>query len=192
MRKEMPRTATGPQVGYQYEDDLAVESAAYLDHVLPEDAVWWHTPNQGRGDGRTAADARGAMLMAAKLKAMGLRAGIPDVTILWQGRVYMTDAKSRTGALSDSQKALFPKLERAGAHIQPTYRTIEELESHLVGWGIPLRFRYTDLRDRGVMKPSEAQAMNAIALASASLKQRRAARVGRTKYGNGKLLTGGV
>jgi hypothetical protein len=140
--------------GYDYEDDLAVESAAYLDHVLPDDAVWWHTPNQGRGDGRTAADARGAAIMAGKLKAMGLKAGIPDVVIVWRGGVYTTDAKSRTGSLNDAQKAMAGRLARAGAHVQPTYRTLEELESHLIGWGIPLRFRYSELRKKTVMTPA--------------------------------------
>ena len=169
--------------GYDYEDDLAVESAAYLDRVLPPDAVWWHTPNQGRGDGRTKADAVGAMLMAAKLKSMGMKAGVPDVIVVWQGRIHVTDAKSRTGALSASQREMHARLEAAGAHVKPTYRTIEELESHLTDWGIPLLFRYAELKSRTVMKPSEAMAMTAIATASATVRKRRAMRQGGRNYG---------
>lgn len=169
--------------GYSYEDDLAVESAAYLDRVLPADAVWWHTPNQGRGDGKSRADAIGAKLMAAKLKSMGMKSGIPDVFIVWRGRLHATDAKSETGELSTSQREMFARLEAAGVLVRPTYRTIEELEAHLTEWGIPLLFRYAELRTRTVMKPSEAMAMTAIATASATVRKRRAKRQGGTQYG---------
>ena len=169
--------------GYDYEDDLAVESAAYLDRVLPPDAVWWHTPNQGRGDGKTRADAVGAMMMAAKLKSMGMKSGIPDVFVVWNGRLHATDAKSGTGRLSTSQREMFPRLEAAGVLVKPTYRTIEELESHLTEWGIPLLFRYAELRRKVVMKPSEAMAMTAIATASATVRKRRAMRQGGRRYG---------
>lgn len=168
--------------GYDYEDDLAFQSAAYLDRVLPEDAVWWHTPNQGHGVGRTSRAVFDAMKMAQKLKKMGMKPGIPDIMIVWQGRIFATDAKSKTGKLTDSQKAMFPKLESAGVLLKATYRTIEELESHLTDWGIPLRFRYSALTGQHVMKPSEASAMTAIL----NVKQHRARRAGRQTYAASK------
>lgn len=172
----MPRVK---RAGYDYEDDLQIEVAAYLDHVLPDDAFWWHTPNQGRGDGKTKQTALGALVMAQKLKSMGMRAGIPDVLILYRGVLHGTDAKARYGSLTDSQKEVQPRLEAAGARIDPPFRTIEELESALVRWGIPLKFSYTELKTKTIMKPSEARAMTAIALSSQTVKKRRAVRAGR-------------
>src|SRR5690349_1271048 len=93
---------------YRFEDDLAVEAAAYLDHVLPDDAVWWHTPNQSRGGG---AGDLGAIAMARKLKAMGMKPGVLDIVIIWSGCVYTTDAKSGTGALGPSQKDMIARLQ---------------------------------------------------------------------------------
>lgn len=178
--------------GYQYEDDLAVEAAAYLDRVLPEDAVWWHTANQGHGLGRTPRALMDARKMAMKLKSMGMKSGIPDILILWQGRLYVTDAKSRTGNLTESQKEMLPKLERAGAAVKPTFRSLDELESHLTTWGIPLKFSYTQLKTKTVMKPSEAGAMSAIALASGPVKKRRERRAGAAFYAEPKPATRGA
>ena len=132
--------------------------------------------------GRTSRAISDAMRMAQKLKRMGLKPGIPDIIIVWGGRVFATDAKSRTGTLTNSQREMFPRLEGAGVLLKPTYRTIEELESHLTDWGIPLRFQYSELRTRAVMKPSEATAMTAIATASATIRKRRAARQGGSNY----------
>lgn len=181
----MPRVK---RVGYDYEDDLQIEVAAYLDRVLPDDAFWWHTPNQGRGDAKTKQQAFGQKLMGQKLKSMGMRAGMPDILILYQGRLYGTDAKSRTGGLSESQEETQPKLIAAGASIVPLFRTIEEMEATLVAWGIPLKFSYTELKTRTVMKPSEATAMTAIALSSATVKKRRAMRAGRKNHGKDSVI----
>jgi hypothetical protein len=117
--------------------------------------------------------------MAQKLKAMGMKPGILDIVIIWRGCVYTTDAKSGTGTLGPAQKDMIARLERAGAHVKPVFRSVEELEAHLLGWGIPVRFRYGDLSKRSVMTPSEAKAMTAIAMASASIRKRRASRGGK-------------
>ena len=172
----MPRVK---RAGYDYEDDLQVEVAAYLDHVLPDDAFWWHTPNQGRGDGGTRATAFGAMVMAQKLKSMGMRAGIPDILLLYRGVLHSTDAKARYGSLTDSQKEVQPRLAAAGAVVGQPFRTIEELEAMLIAWNVPLKFHYSELKTKTVMKPSEARAMTAIALSSQTVKKRRVTRARR-------------
>jgi hypothetical protein len=176
---KMPRVK---RAGYDYEDDLQVEVAAYLDRVLPDDAFWWHTPNQGRGDGLTRKTAFGAMVMGQKLKSMGMRAGIPDILLLYRGILHCTDAKARYGGLTDSQKEVQPRLLTAGARVGPPIRTIEELEALLIAWDVPLKFLYTELKTKTVMKPSEAQAMTAIALSSQTVKKRRATRARRKIY----------
>lgn len=181
----MPRVK---RAGYDYEDDLQIEVAAYLDRVLPDDAFWWHTPNQSRGDSSSKALAFGARMMAEKIKSMGMKPGVPDILILYRGKLYGTDAKARYGSLTDSQIEIMPRMEAAGAIIKPEFRTIEEMEAILVEWGIPLKFSYTELKTRTSMKPSEAMAMTAIAVASGNVKKRRAMRAGRKSYGKNSVI----
>lgn len=169
----MPQIKRASQKTYGREDDLQLEAAAYLSAVLPDEALWWHTPNGVRFDPAHAVQA------ATRFKAMGLKPGIPDIFILYNGKLFGTDAKSGTGTLTGSQKDLFPKLVRAGARIEPIFRSIEELEESLIKWEIPLKFRYSEIINQDRMKPSEALALSAIAQASASQKARRAGRVGR-------------
>src|SRR5690606_10086741 len=69
----------------------------FLDLALPPEYRAFHVPNGGARDART-----GAML-----KAMGVKAGVPDMVVIgpgsWVGLLEIKPAKG--GALSPSQKA---------------------------------------------------------------------------------------
>lgn len=70
--------------------------------------VFWHTPNQ-----LSARSAR----HGAHYKAMGVRAGVPDIIIanpVTGARCVAIEMKSRTGLLSNAQAELMPALERCG------------------------------------------------------------------------------
>ena len=106
--------------------------ARYLDVALPADAVWWHTPNGGK---RTRAE-------AGKFKAMGVRAGFPDIAILWNGKLLVIELKApgRPTRISDAQHAMSDRLIAAGA----TWRCVTCLESValiLDMLGVPVRAR---------------------------------------------------
>lgn len=73
----------------------------------PDGAVWWHTPNQ-RGTR--------AKYEAAILKALGVRAGIPDLLFLHQGRLLAVELKApEGGSLTERQRETQELLEQAGA-----------------------------------------------------------------------------
>ena len=56
------------------EIDLHVELVAVLRLVLKPTVLWWHTPNGEHRDPKTA----------AKLKAMGVLPGVPDLQFHWK------------------------------------------------------------------------------------------------------------
>lgn len=166
--------------GDRYEDDLHVRVAAYLTHVKPDDCVWWHTPNGARYDPAKAAST------AALLSMMGLRPGIPDILLLYRGKLFGCELKSLTGRATEDQISVSDDMNKAGACISDPLarpvRTVEDMEVLLMEWDIPLKFSYSDLKAKNIMKPYEARAMTAIAQADKGLKARRAARFRKKIY----------
>jgi hypothetical protein len=177
----MPRTK---RAGDKYEDDLHVRVATYLRHVLytegPNKTIWWHTPNGARYDPSKAA------ATAARLAVMGLLPGIPDFLLAHRGEqrshgaLFGFDVKSLTGRASEAQIAVAADLADVGIFIadpiQHPVRTVEEAEDLLVGWGIPLKFRFREIKEKTLMKPHEAQALTAILQADKGQKASRDAR----------------
>jgi VRR-NUC domain len=63
-------------------------------HCLPE-WLWWHTPN---GELRTK-------IVAAKLKALGVKRGVPDIVLISPcGSARFLEFKRQGGVLSDDQE----------------------------------------------------------------------------------------
>ncbi|MFC0282421.1 hypothetical protein ACFFJB_14775 [Camelimonas abortus] len=104
--------------------------AAFLDCALPEEYRYTHVPNGGARDART-----GAML-----KAMGVKAGVPDMVVFgpgsWCGLLEIKPANG--GALSPSQKAW---AEWAGQNsvCYAVVRSVGDVQVALNDWRIPLR-----------------------------------------------------
>ncbi len=109
------------------EDDLHKAVAEYLDLALPLDACWTTIPAGG-----------GGRVRGAKLKAMGYKAGWPDILIIYRQRAFHIELKAPRRGLSKDQKARHPSILNAGAPIAVCQR-IEEVEGTLRGWGLPLR-----------------------------------------------------
>ena len=74
------------------EAELHRAVATYLTLALPETAVWTTFPAGGGGKAR-----------GGKLKAMGLRAGWPDIQIIYQGRFVGIELKAEKGYISEAQ-----------------------------------------------------------------------------------------
>ena len=82
------------------EDALQKSVAKYLDAIS---AFWYHCPNGGSRNG----------IEAAKLKAMGVKAGVPDCMILDQKHDYSglaIELKVGYNKPSEHQLAIFDKL----------------------------------------------------------------------------------
>lgn len=66
--------------------------------------VWWHTPN---GGSRTVAE-------AGKFKALGVKAGVPDLLAVRAGRLFALELKAQGGRLSEGQTDMLKQLTDAG------------------------------------------------------------------------------
>ena len=110
------------------EQELQKTVARYLDLALPKDAVFFHCPN---GGARSKAE-------AGIFKAMGVKAGVPDIFIIYRGRVVAIELKSEKGRLTPAQKDMHSRLALAGALVYTATR-LEEIEGFLRGCGVPLK-----------------------------------------------------
>lgn len=129
--------------GHPHEEAFQVETAAYLDAALPMPGAWWcHIPNQGM-----FASTRQILSAGARFKRQGLKAGAPDNLIVWDGRTFFVELKSKTGRISDAQKIVIPAIESAGAPVAVA-RTLEEVAAALTAWGIPLTMTPDEFRNR--------------------------------------------
>ena len=102
--------------------------AVYLRFCLVEDAFWFHPPNGGKRH-----DATGG-----QFAAMGVKAGVPDICLIYRGKTHFIELKIDHTYLSAIQKQVHQQLNRAGARVA-TCRSLPEVESALDAWGIPLR-----------------------------------------------------
>jgi hypothetical protein len=124
-RQKKSRTG-GPKS--KSEISLQWHVAALLENNLPDDVFYTAFPAGGGGH------MRGMML-----KGMGLKAGVPDILIVWQGRVYWIELKRADGgALSDAQKETQPILTAAGCPVA-NCQTLDQVKGQLQAWGIPRR-----------------------------------------------------
>ena len=111
------------------ERELQKAAAKFLDTVLdPAHARWFHPANGGLRTVKTA----------ALMKAMGVKAGIADIVLLWLGRVAFIELKTDKGRLSPAQ------IEFAGwcdlnGFAYYTCRSLSEIEAVLRRLDVPTR-----------------------------------------------------
>lgn len=112
------------------EDDLQAKIILLLKWSLPADAKAWHVPNGGK---------RGK-IEAARMTRLGVVPGLPDIHLLYRGRLYCLELKSPKGQLSAIQTQTIAKLATCGA---PTavVREVGDVERALGEWGIPLNIQ---------------------------------------------------
>ena len=111
------------------EEALHRAVAAFLDVALPEGAAWTTVEPGGY---RTKAEAGIA-------KARGVKAGWPDVLVIFRGRAIFFELKGPKGRLSAAQTAAHERLRLAGAVVY-TVRSLDELAA-VLGQLVPLRAR---------------------------------------------------
>lgn len=117
------------------ERGLHITVAAFLRRALPPEILAWHTPNGEHRDPRTA----------AKLKAFGTLAGVPDLCILLPGgRLAMIELKAPKGAMTPGQREFRGKALALGA-LYAECRSLDDVVEIVTHWlkpfGLALRAR---------------------------------------------------
>jgi len=107
------------------EDDLQRAIVGLLTRTRPR-ALWFHVPNGGPRDRRTA----------ARFVGLGVRKGVPDLVFIGPGgRAYCMELKAPKGRLSPDQKAWREAAEALGAPVA-VIRSIDEAVAALRAWGL--------------------------------------------------------
>jgi len=108
------------------EEQFQISLIEHLKWYGNTDVLWWHCPNGGK---RTKA-------AAGKLKAMGVRPGVPDLQFMFpDGRVAFLELKAQGGIVSDEQTVFLKYCERAGIEAAIAYN-IDQAVSILQAWRV--------------------------------------------------------
>ena len=121
-RRERKPPRLGPQPS-ELQTHIAI--AGHLRHRPAAGLFWFHPPNGELRDKATA----------AKLKAMGTRAGVPDIVLLHRGRVYGLEIKRHDGRVSTEQHDVRREIEQAGGFWAVAHGVDQGL-AILTAWGL--------------------------------------------------------
>lgn len=72
---------------------------------------------------------------AGRFKALGVKAGVPDLLVLRAGQLYGLELKAPGGRLSDAQREMLAELQAAGAQTAVEFG-LDEALSTLERWGV--------------------------------------------------------
>jgi hypothetical protein len=109
------------------ERQVQVAIAQYLD---VRGLMWYAVPNGGNRN----------LITAKKLKAEGVKSGVPDIAIVNDSTAYFLEVKkpktdTRAGVLSITQKAMIERIEQAGGEVGVVH-SVQEVIEQLIIWGI--------------------------------------------------------
>jgi hypothetical protein len=122
MTRKAALKTKGPRVS---ETSVQRTLVQYLGWCCSPNIAWWHTPNGGKRD----------RISAAILKAMGTKAGVPDLMFIVRGRLHGLELKAEGGSLSSSQKAMRDEIEQAGG-VWEAAKGLEAALRILAQWGV--------------------------------------------------------
>jgi hypothetical protein len=105
------------------EDAIQFAVIAILQRYARPGVVFWHTANEGATDAASG----------ARLKRMGVKAGVPDIFVLIGGRLHGLELKTDRGGLSQDQRATHAELKAAGA-VVATAHSIADARNQLIAW----------------------------------------------------------
>lgn len=105
------------------EDQIQAAVVLHLTIRATPGIVWWHTPNGGL---RNVGEAR-------RLKTLGVKAGVPDLLAVREGRLFAVELKAPGGRVSDAQREMLAALEAAGVATAVAYGLDEALAT-LESW----------------------------------------------------------
>lgn len=99
------RPGRGQQRTTGQEDAIQAAVCLHLTIRAMPGVVWFHVPN---GGSRTAAE-------AGRFKALGVKAGVPDLIAVSAGCMFALELKAPGGRVSDAQRQMLAALAGAGA-----------------------------------------------------------------------------
>ena len=108
------------------EEDIHRQVAAWLDLCLAPEVVWFH-PANGERRGKAA---------AGKLKAMGVKPGIPDLLFIHAQQTWAIELKRPGEYPSPVQRDVHERMRAAGAMVAVAH-SLDEVRAQLAAWGIP-------------------------------------------------------
>ncbi len=122
----MPRRAKARAAAPQPSElQIHIAVIQHLKYRARKGIVYFHAAN---GERREARD-------AAKLKAMGVTPGIPDLVLIANGKTYGLELKTSKGRISPEQKSMLSQFEAAGAYTAVAFG-LDSAISILTAWGI--------------------------------------------------------
>lgn len=107
------------------EDSIQAAVVMHLAIRALPGVLWWHTPNGGF---RNAGE-------AGRFKALGVKAGVPDLLALHGGRLFALELKAPGGRVSDAQREILADLEAAGASTAVAVG-LDEALAQFEAWGL--------------------------------------------------------
>jgi hypothetical protein len=121
--------AAAPKPPSEYDFHRSV--VHYLNRAVnAHDVIYFHPANGGY---RFATE-------AARLKLMGVVAGMPDLGLIHNGRCCWLELKARKGRITAAQAYCHQRLMEAGSPVS-VCKTLEDVEAALVRAGIPIKAR---------------------------------------------------
>lgn len=120
---------TKPRKSEEHQIQAAIMD--YLDGALPSSCYAFAVPNGGKRNAITG----------AILKREGVKAGVADIIVLRNpGLCAMIEVKTKTGSLSNSQKA-YRDWCVANGFPYAVVRGVGDVQAALMDWGVPLKSR---------------------------------------------------
>ncbi len=107
--------------------------AKALAQILVPGVMWFHVPNGGLRN----------KIVAAKMKSMGVRAGVWDCYFAWQdsagiSRTGWIELKVGKNTLTDKQETFRDQVEALG-HQHGVAHSVDGVLALLLSWGVPTK-----------------------------------------------------
>jgi len=115
-------------VRHDYEHQVQKAICQYLDM---RKVCYFAIPNGGQRN----------KIVASKLKSEGVKAGVPDICIVYDGQAYFLEVKkpktldSGKGSLSKNQKVMIERIKEAGGEVAVVYSVADVIEA-CIEWQI--------------------------------------------------------
>ena len=105
---------------------------AICEYLDLRDICYWAVPNGG--------SRKGGAIEGARLKKEGLKSGVPDLCLIYDGMYYGLEVKKPAtstpkGYLSKNQKSMHRKIDRAGGTVKTVY-SVADVILWVNTWGM--------------------------------------------------------
>ena len=112
------------------EEQLQMQVCKFLHHALEGNSTFFAVPNGGL---RSRSE-------AARFKATGTIAGMPDICVVNDGRLIGIELKAPKGRVSDAQLYCHERLRRARVPVT-VCKSVDDVIAALTESGVPLKAR---------------------------------------------------